>query len=147
MIKIHGNGQWSMQKSDDTHKYQKDWIIPNRDKGHLWCLAIVSNDNKNWSLLEWVNFSKVSQEELSKAIDMGYMTMLEAMKKFDYEYVIAPHEFDPKKLEEGYWSGLMSGRESKGKTSIPAGELKIDKKEFEDEVHRLVSKIDYKGSK
>ena len=41
----------------------------------------------------------------------------------------------------------MSGRETEGKVSIPAGELMIDKDEFEKEVDKLVRKVDFKGPK
>jgi len=145
MIEIHNNGQWSMQKSKDNHKYQKDWIIPDRQSGHLWCLAIASNDNKSWCIIEWVNERGLSPDKLGEMVDIGYMTMLEAMKNTDYEYIIAQHRFAPEKLDEGYWKGMMGVKGTKGKVSIPFGELKIDKDEFEKEVGHLVKQVDYRG--
>lgn len=116
---------------------QKDWIIYDHYRGHLWCLAI-ENTGKGWKLLEWVNFQMLSRNKLRKMIDMGYWTMISAARSRDkYTYVIGDYSFNPKDIGD-YWKGLV-GKKFNGKHSVS---IDIDKAEFERQVGELLKAHD-----
>jgi len=126
--------------------YQKDWIISSGD-GNLFCLTIASKDGNKWKLIEWVNFHGMSNVTLLKMVNMGYMTMLEAMKnQKSYEYVIGKHIFSKNAVDNEYFRGLLKGHDDKFYNKVTLS-VDIDKAEFDREVLKLVPKHNYEYNK
>lgn len=116
-----------------TNQYQKDWIISDANKGNLLCLTITSEDGENWKLAEFVNFYGIDDQKLLDLVNMGYWTMMEAMKQVpNYEYVIADHNHDKKRFskDEEFWSNIVPGNIYNVKKSIEP-EQPVDKEQFE----------------
>jgi len=119
---------------------QEDWIIEDAKNGNLLCITIASTDKgKTWKLKEWVNFFDISPKMMQKMTQMGYMTMMDAMKKID-KYVAhqGVHKFKKEKLN-GYFKELL-GKKIKGKQTVS---IDIDKKEFLNNLKTLVSADEY----
>jgi len=135
-----------LKKSESiTHKYQKDWIVADWEKGNLFCLALASNDNKEWSLLEWVNFRDLSDDEMYEMVSLGYDTMLDAAMNTQYGYIIAPHEFDKEAMDKSEYIQELMGNDKNfnDKASFKVGELPIDYSKFVGEVDKLVKKTNF----
>lgn len=119
--------------------YQKDWIVYNKSFDKLFCITIVKDESDNYKLYEFVNIFD-NKDKIFEAVNMGYMTMIEAAKNREsYEYVIADHSFDKKGIDIEYWNDLVSDDKFWAKDSPNAD---IDLKEFNSQIRKLVKESD-----
>lgn len=122
--------------------YQKDWIVYDFEMSNLLCISLHKEDDESdWKLIEWVNFSNENSEKIIETLSMGYHTMFLASSYRDgYEWVIGKHQYKPEELvEDDYFSNLISSDDIWGKSAL---NIEVDKEEFENKLEEYFSEND-----
>lgn len=136
------------KSSKITHKIQHDWIIYDFKKNNLFCLALTSDNGKDWFLLEWVNFMGLSDEKFKDMVSMGYWTMFDAAGKTKYKYIIGDHKFDISDIEKqkSIMSVMGGNPDFAKKASFDHKEKPIDYNAWMKELKSLNVKPEYEES-